>query len=87
VTELKSHPFFRGLDWEKASKCQIKPPFIPKMSNDKDLKYFDKMFTEASLEETPSSNGQIKGKSVENSYGYTFHGFTYEPEYDSFEEN
>jgi len=44
------------------------------------------MFTEASVDETPSSNGgQIKGKSVENSYGgYTFHGFTYEPEYNNF---
>jgi len=79
VTELKAHPFFKGFDWEKAVKCQVKPPFIPKTSNDKDLKYFDKMFTEASVDETPS-HGQMKGKSVESSYGYTFHGFTYEPE-------
>ena len=44
MAELKSHEFFKGIDWKKASNLELKPPFIPKFTNEKDLKYFDKVF-------------------------------------------
>jgi len=31
------------LDWGKLARKELKPPFIPKLSNPKDLKYFDKV--------------------------------------------
>ena len=37
------HQFFRGVDWAKLSKRQLKPPFRPNVSGIKDLKYFDKV--------------------------------------------
>ena len=38
--EIKKHPFFNGIDWKNIRK--IKPPFIPTLNSDYDVKYFDK---------------------------------------------
>jgi serine/threonine kinase 38 len=40
VDEIKSHPFFEGLDWEniRASKA----PYIPELTSDEDCSRFDK---------------------------------------------
>ena len=38
--EIKSHPFFKGVNWKKIK--EMKPPFIPQLKNDYDVKYFEK---------------------------------------------
>ena len=38
--EIKAHPFFKGINWLKIK--EMKPPFIPKLNNDYDTKYFEK---------------------------------------------
>jgi len=38
---VKSHPFFKGLDWDAVFNKKIKPPIEIHISNDKDMKYFD----------------------------------------------
>ena len=38
--EIKSHPFFKGVDWENI-RTTMKPPFIPDIKNDADTKYFE----------------------------------------------
>lgn len=57
--KIKNHPYFKDVDWEKAWKKELKPPFIPEINDDLDLKYFNKGFTDESLEsfidEDPSS--------------------------------
>jgi len=77
--EIKKHEFFRGVDWQKLAKKQLKPPFKPNVSNVKDLKYFDKMFTEESINETPMI------KNMPGAAGNTFQGFTYDPAKFAFE--
>jgi len=44
--DIKEHPFFEGVDWDLAKQKKLKPPFIPKLKNDVDLRYFDNMFTD-----------------------------------------
>ena len=39
-SEIKAHPFFKGINWMKIK--EMKPPFIPKLDNDYDTKYFEK---------------------------------------------
>jgi len=68
--DIKAHAFFRDIDWSKLSKKLIKPPFKPKLLNDKDLRHFDRMFTEESIQETPLNKMVPKGN--------TFQNFTYE---------
>jgi len=53
--ELKHHPYFRGLNWDKLMRYELKAPFIPKLKSDKDLRNFDKMFTREKIKETPAS--------------------------------
>jgi serine/threonine kinase 38 len=38
--EIKSHPFFKGVDWDNI-RNNMKPPFIPDIENDYDTKYFE----------------------------------------------
>ena len=37
--EIKSHPFFKGLDWENIRN--LNAPFVPELENDYDTHYFD----------------------------------------------
>lgn len=41
--EIKNHPFFKGIDWEKIIEKSFSPPFKPKLLNEQDLRYFDKV--------------------------------------------
>ena len=41
--EVKNHPFFKDIDFDKVLNKEYKPPFVPKLDSDTDLKYFDKI--------------------------------------------
>ena len=78
--EIMKHDFFKDIDFDKVLKREYKPPFIPKLDNEEDLRYFDKGFTEEDVESFPdkklivSTNGDGKSLSDE------FKGFSYQPE-------
>lgn len=40
-TNVSHHRFFRGVDWEKLAKREVKPPIIPKVSGPTDSSYFE----------------------------------------------
>ena len=67
--EIKAHPYFQDVDWDKYLKKEIKPPFVPKVKNEMDLKYFDKVFTEESI----NVKQQVPRSRVQSEYfGFTF---------------
>ena len=39
AVDIKSHPFFAGIDWENIHKTR--PPFVPKVKGWGDIRYFD----------------------------------------------
>ena len=41
--EVKNHPFFNDIDFNKVLNKEYKPPFIPQLDNETDLKYFDQI--------------------------------------------
>ena len=45
IEKIKAHPFFKNIDWEAILQKKIKPPFIPRISSDSDVKYIDSEFT------------------------------------------
>ena len=49
VTNIKSHPWFAMIDWNRLINKQIKAPFIPKLEDDLDTQNFDREFTECSV--------------------------------------
>ena len=71
---IKNHPFFKGVNWKDASEKKIKPPFIPKLKDDTDLKYFDTMFTDEPIDASKRKN-TIRDRDREPSNEYN--GFTY----------
>jgi serine/threonine protein kinase len=67
---IKQHDFFKGVDWNKYWNKKIQPPFIPELSGETDLKYFDKMFTD---EPVNNERPTIMSRSRSNEYqGFTF---------------
>jgi len=49
-SEMKRHPFYASIDWDKLIKKEIVPPFIPETSGEDDLRNIDTVFVEESLE-------------------------------------
>jgi len=47
------------VDWEKIKQKKYNAPFKPKVASDYDLRYFDKMFTNEPIRETPPTNNAM----------------------------
>ena len=71
--EIKAHPFFKGINWKKIR--EMKPPFIPNLKSDSDVKYFEK-FEE--IQPFYPDNSIKKRKDAEF-IGYTYKGETEDP--------
>jgi len=71
--EIKSHPFFKGINWKKIR--EMKPPFIPNLKSDSDVKYFEK-FEE--IQPFYPDNSIKKRKDAEF-IGYTYKGEEEDP--------
>ena len=41
VNDIKNHPFFRSMNWDKLLRQEIEPPFIPKIKGNNELKYYN----------------------------------------------
>ena len=86
--EVKEHPFFKDIDFDKVINKEYTPPFIPKLDSDTDLRYFDRKFETRKIEdEKPDINeGDNKDKKSEND-DYHFEGFSYETNDEPVQEN
>ncbi|VDK83534.1 unnamed protein product [Litomosoides sigmodontis] len=45
VDEIRNHPFLVDVDWNKCERRELKPPIVPKISNDIDVTNFAPEFT------------------------------------------
>jgi len=73
--EIKSHPWFQGLDWEKLDKKEIIPPFKPKVKSDADTSQIDPVFTQERAMDS-LVEGSALSETAEKG-DVTFDGFTY----------
>jgi len=64
--QIKTHPFFKGVDWENMRS--VEPPFRPQISNEEDISNF--IDTDFSPDTTAVDSGFLN-----------FIGFTYDPEH------
>jgi len=69
VEEIKSHPFFAGIDWDRLQDMQA--PFVPDLEDETDTKHFAEfpLMEEDKLSGT-SAPSRVKDK---NWIGYTYH--------------
>uniref|UniRef100_A0A8C7D4S7 Protein kinase C n=1 Tax=Oncorhynchus kisutch TaxID=8019 RepID=A0A8C7D4S7_ONCKI len=58
--DIKSHTFFRSIDWDQLEKKQMAPPFKPQITDDYGLENFDTQFTNEPVQLTPDDEDIIK---------------------------
>uniref|UniRef100_A0A8C9EJD2 protein kinase C n=1 Tax=Pavo cristatus TaxID=9049 RepID=A0A8C9EJD2_PAVCR len=59
-SDIKSHTFFRSIDWDLLEKKQTTPPFQPQITDDYGLDNFDTQFTSEPVQLTPDDEDIIK---------------------------
>ncbi|XP_053307586.1 protein kinase C zeta type isoform X2 [Spea bombifrons] len=59
-SDIKSHTFFRSIDWDMLEKKQVAPPFKPQITDDYGLENFDTQFTSEPVQLTPDDEDVIK---------------------------
>ena len=69
---IKNHKFFKGINWNDVWDKKLEPPFVPKLKDEQDLKYFDSSFTDESIGSLLGKNS-LKDKPFSNEYN----GFSY----------
>jgi len=71
---IKGHAYFKGVEWDKLLKKEIKPPFIPPVKDKMDTSMIDQTFLSEKIqeEETPVKISDENQKK--------FQGFTFVPE-------
>lgn len=76
AAEIKAHPFFRDINWEKLLRKELTPPFKPSVQSEMDVSNFDPAFTG----QTPHL--ETVGSHLDSAlYGTSqFKGFTFMPD-------
>uniref|UniRef100_H3CID4 Protein kinase C n=1 Tax=Tetraodon nigroviridis TaxID=99883 RepID=H3CID4_TETNG len=57
---IKSHPFFRDIDWLLLEQRKVKPPFKPRIKTKRDVNDFDQDFTKEDPVLTPTDEAIIR---------------------------
>jgi novel protein kinase C epsilon type len=58
-SDIKTHPFFAVIDWDKLERREIKAPFVPKIKAKNDTSNFDQDFTSERPQLTPTDKRAI----------------------------
>ena len=53
--EIKRHPFFRGIDWDRLAKKLIPAPFKPIIKDELDTRNFSDDFTKLPIADSPTA--------------------------------
>lgn len=68
---IKSHPFFRHIDWKDLYNRRVEPPFKPSVTSELDVSQFDTKFTKQTPVDSPDDT------ILSESANQVFVGFTY----------
>ena len=69
IEEIQKHTFFTGIDWCRAEKKQLEPPFIPNLQHEEDVSAFEPQFVRMSTTLSPNPQKAPDGVS--------FRGFSF----------
>eukprot|EP00164_Ancoracysta_twista_P004274 GFYU01005758.1.p1 GENE.GFYU01005758.1~~GFYU01005758.1.p1 ORF type:complete len:466 (-),score=161.18 GFYU01005758.1:888-2285(-) len=73
ATEIKAHPFFDSIDFEKVYNLEYKPTFTPKIQGEGDVSNFDPLFTkEAAVDSVVDSKMSDMMKTEAKFKNFTF---------------
>ncbi|KAM3583043.1 hypothetical protein VKS41_004798 [Umbelopsis sp. WA50703] len=73
--EIRSHPYFSGLDWADVYHKRIKPDYIPTFQSETDLSNFDETFVAMPARFSMASQGEALSQSIQGDFdGYSYCG-------------
>lgn len=75
--DIKRHPFFASVDWEKLQRGEVPPPWTPPIAGSSDTSQFDKEFTSMPIF-SPQSMHRAPGFGATPSNDNPFEGFTFQ---------
>jgi len=75
TTQIKNHPYFKGMDWEKLLRKEIPAPFVPPV---KQGKLGTEMIDPAFTSEKATINDGTEGQAITHEAQKKFEGFTFE---------
>lgn len=55
ASEIKRHPWFAKINWDKLVKKQIEPPYKPMVTSTEDTRNIDRMFLNEPAKDTPQA--------------------------------
>ncbi|XP_064177137.1 protein kinase C epsilon type-like [Anguilla rostrata] len=71
---IRTHPFFREIDWVLLEQRKIKPPFKPRIKTKRDVNNFDQDFTREEPVLTPVEDAIIKQINQDEFKGFSYFG-------------
>ena len=69
---VKKHPFFKSIDWEKLEKKELEPPFKPKVKSSTDISQIDTAFTAEKPQDSLVEDSLSETVKKEAFDGFTF---------------
>eukprot|EP01121_Diplochlamys_sp_Union-15-3_P012737 TRINITY_DN385_c0_g1_i4.p1 TRINITY_DN385_c0_g1~~TRINITY_DN385_c0_g1_i4.p1 ORF type:complete len:236 (+),score=49.72 TRINITY_DN385_c0_g1_i4:71-709(+) len=72
--EVKSHPFFKNIDWAKLEKREIEPPWKPSVKGETDISQIDEYFTKEDVIDSYVAKGVLDKTDEDAFEGFTFAG-------------
>ena len=72
AADVKKHPYFEGIDFDKLLKLKLEPPYKPTVLNEGDVGNFDPSFTKQPPCITPIQGNAIQAADQEEFEGFSF---------------
>lgn len=70
--EIRRHPLWNLVEWDKVLKKQIKPPFKPQVTSESDSSNFDPVFTKEIVKDTPVAATPLSSVMQKAFEGFSF---------------
>jgi len=69
---IKAHAYFKGVDWEKVLRKEVKPPYVPPVKSKTDVTMIDPVFTSEKPTLNDGDGGYISQDNQKKFEGFTF---------------
>ncbi|XP_009639356.1 ribosomal protein S6 kinase alpha-2 [Egretta garzetta] len=79
VEEIKRHPFFVTIDWNKLYRKEIKPPFKPAVGRPEDTFHFDPEFTSRTPTDSPGVPPSANAHNLFRGFSFVASNLVQEP--------
>ncbi|XP_008123028.2 ribosomal protein S6 kinase alpha-2 isoform X4 [Anolis carolinensis] len=79
VEEIKRHPFFSTIDWNKLYRKEIKPPFKPAVGRPEDTFHFDPEFTSRTPTDSPGVPPSANAHNLFRGFSFVASSLVQEP--------